>query len=339
MLIDVRLSHVLAETAASASDAERDGYDAGWIGETSHDPFPPMALAAEHTEHLRIGISAVVAFARNPMSTAYLAHDLAGFSAGRFVLGLSAQVRAHVTQRFSMPYSQPVERMREYVAAMREIWDCWRTGRKLDFRGDFYRHTLMTPLFEPADTGSPPPAVYLAAVGPRMAELAGETGDGLLAHLFTTPRYAREVTLPALHRGLARTGRQRRDVEVVVPLFVVTGATESGYAAVRDRIRRRIGFYAATPAYAPVMQLHGWLDLHWQLYDLSLSGDWDEMAELIDDQVLDGFAVVGEPHTIARQIWARYRDLADRVVFSPEPGDGIAWDAILRDLRGLAAQP
>ncbi len=336
MLIDVRLSNVLADAAAVAREAESAGYDGGWVGETGHDPFPPVAVAVEHTRRVRVGIAAAVAFARNPMSTAYLADDLSRFSGGRFVLGLSPQVAAHVEHRFSMPYSRPVARMREYVAALREIWACWRADRPLRFDGDFYHHTLMTPTFSPGPTDVPPPPVHLAAVGPRMAALAGETGDGLLAHLFSTPRYIREVTLPALRQGLATAGRDRSDVEVVVPLFVVTGASERAYQQTRDVVRRQLAFYAATPAYAPVLVRHGWEDLHWELYELSLAGDWEAMADLIDDQVLDAFAVEGEPDTIARRIWARYRDLADRVCLSPEPGNDAPWDRIVADLRVLS---
>lgn len=339
MRIDVRLSTVLADAAAFAGEAEAAGYDGGWVGETGHDPFLPVTVAVEHTRRVRVGISAAVAFARNPMSTAYLADDLARFSGGRFVLGLSPQVAAHVEHRFSMPYSRPVDRMREYVAALREIWTCWREDRPLRFDGDFYRHTLMTPAFSPGPTGVPPPPVHLAAVGPRMAALAGETGDGLLAHLFSTPRYLREVTLPALGRGLAAAGRDRSDVEVTVPVFVVTGTDEPDYERTRASVRRQLAFYAATPAYAPVLALHGWEDLHWELYELSLHGDWEAMADLIDDQVLDAFAVEGEPDTIARRIWARYRGLADRVCLSPEPGSAVPWDRILADLRALAEAP
>lgn len=339
MRIDVRLSNVLSGAAASARDAEATGYDGGWLGETGHDPFLPVTVAIEHTERVRVGISTAVAFARNPMSMAYLADDLGRFSGGRFVLGLSPQVAAHVEHRFSMPYSRPVDRMREYVAALREIWACWRTEQPLRFEGDFYHHTLMTPTFSPGPTDVPAPRVHLAAVGPRMAALAGETGDGLLAHLFSTPRYIREVTLPALHRGLAAAGRERADVEVVLPVFVVTGASEQAYEQTRAVVRRQIAFYASTPAYAAVMDLHGWGDLHWELYELSLVDDWEQMTDLIDDQVLDAFAVEGEPETIARRIWARYRDLGDRVCVSPEPGNDAPWGRIIADLRALAAEP
>jgi probable F420-dependent oxidoreductase len=337
VLIDVRLSNVLAHTAVSAMDAERDGYHAGWVGETGHDPFLPLVVAADHARALRLGISTAVAFARSPMTTAYLADDLASFSGGRFILGLGAQVSAHVRGRFSMPYSRPVARMREYVAALREIWGCWRDGRALDFRGDFYQHTLMTPAFAPEQLGTPAPPVYLGAVGPRMASLAGEIADGLLAHLLTSPRYLREVTVPAVATGLAAAGRERSDIKIVVPIFVVTGATELEFNRSRDAVRRQLAFYASTPAYAPVLATHGWSDLHWELHEMSLAGDWDEMPDLIDDEVLSTLAIEGEPAAVARMIWSRYGQLADRIVLSPEPGSNAPWGRIVSDLRALTS--
>jgi probable F420-dependent oxidoreductase len=337
MRIDVRLSNVLASTAESARVAEATGYDAGWVGETGHDPFLPTALAAEHTRRLGVGTATAIAFARSPMTVAYQADDLARFSAGRFRLGLGSQVGTHVTDRFSMPWGRPVERMREYIAALRTIWAAWREERPLDFRGDFYRHTVMTRSFSPGPTDVAAPPVYLAAVGPRMAALAGQTADGLLLHLFSSPRSVREISLPALARGLAAAGRDRSAVEVVLPVFVVTGASERALEATRATIRRQLAFYASTPAYRAVMRLHGWEDLHWELYELSLAGDWATMAELIDDPVLDAFAVEGEPETIARRVWARYGGVCDRVVFSPEPGDDVPWPDIVRDLRVLSA--
>jgi len=337
VLIDVRLSNVVSQAADSALAAENDGYDAGWVGETSHDPFLPVVVAAEHTRTLQIGISTAVAFARSPMNTAYLADDLASFSGGRFVLGIGAQVSAHIQRRFSMPYAQPVARMREYVAALREIWSCWRDGRVLDFRGDFYQHTLMTPVFTPEQLGTPAPPVYLGAVGPRMTSLAGEVADGLLVHVLNSPRYLREVSIPALRSGLAAGGRERADIEVVVPIFVVTGTTEKEFNRNRESVRRQLAFYASTPAYAPVLAAHGWNDLHWELYEMSLAGAWTDMPGLIDEQVLGTLAIEAEPNGVARMIWSRYGQLADRVVLSPEPGNDAPWSRIVSDLRSLAA--
>ncbi len=335
MKIDVRLSNVLGEVPASVRRAQELGADGVWTGETNHDPFLPMAVAAGHNTGLELGIAAAVAFARSPMTTAYLTDDLFRACGGRFLLGLGAQVATHVTQRFSMPYSQPVDRMREYIAALRAIWSSWRTGDPLDFRGDFYQHTLMTPMFSPGASPLPSPAVYLASVGPRMATLAGEVADGLLVHAFSTPRYLREVTLPALRTGLARAGRPAVDVPVVVPVFVVTAATEESFAATRRAICQQISFYASTPAYAPVLETHGLAALHWELFELSLAGDWGRMADLIDDDVLEVFAVVGEPATIATRLKARLGDHVGRVVLSPPTASDAPWPAILAELRRL----
>ncbi|MBB5871062.1 putative F420-dependent oxidoreductase [Allocatelliglobosispora scoriae] len=338
MRIDARLDNALAGAAQSAAQAEELGLDGLWTGETNHDPFLPITVALEHTRTAIAGTAAAVAFARSPMNTAYLADDLQRFSGGRFVLGLGSQVEAHVTQRFSMPYSRPIGRLREYVAALREIWGAWREDREPDFRGDFYQHTLMPPVFSPGPTDIPAPPVYLAAVGPQMAKLAGEVGDGILVHQFSTPRYLREVILPSVQKGLAASGRPREEFEVVVPLFLVTAATEESFDVCRAAMRRHISFYASTPAYAEVLHLHGLSDLYWELFELSLTGGWTEMAELIDDDVLEVLALVGEPHTIARRLHARYGELADRIVFSLPPYSDAPWASIIGELRELSSR-
>src|SRR5438445_2014717 len=204
----------IEHAAAAAREAEVAGYDGVWTAETSHDPFFPLLIAAEHTERIELGTGIAVAFARNPMTLANVGNDLQQFSKGRFVLGLGSQIKPHIEKRFSMPWSHPAPRMRELILAMRAIWDCWNNGTKLDFRGDFYSHTLMTPFFNPGPNPYGPPKVFLAAVGDKMTEVAGEVCDGLLVHGFTTERYLREVTLPALDRGLAKAGRTRADIEL-----------------------------------------------------------------------------------------------------------------------------
>ena len=206
MKIDCSISPAIGSGAATARAAEQAGYDGAWTPETNHDPFLTCVVAAEHSERLEVGTAIAVAFARNPMTMAYLAHDLQSFSKGRFLLGVGSQVKPHIERRFSMPWSQPAARMREYIAAMRAIWDAWENGGRLDFRGDFYTHTLMTPFFYPGPTGFGAPPVYLAGVSERMTEVAGEVCDGFLCHGFTTERYVREVTRPALDRGRARAG-------------------------------------------------------------------------------------------------------------------------------------
>jgi probable F420-dependent oxidoreductase len=202
--VDGGIGFDLAKATEAAREAEAAGYDGIWSAETSHDPFLPLLLAAQATERVELGTGITVAFARNPMTVATVANDLQVASRGRFLLGLGSQIKAHITKRFSMPWSRPAARMREFILAMRAIWDSWSTGDKLDFRGEFYTHTLMTPFFNPGPNPFGPPKVFLAAVGERMTEVAGEVCDGLLAHGFTTERYLREVTLPG---GVARTSR------------------------------------------------------------------------------------------------------------------------------------
>src|SRR3954470_22203301 len=324
----------LSTVKDGAQEAERLGYDGVWAAETSHDPFFPLLLAAEHTERLELGTGIAVAFARNPMTLANIGYDLQAFSGGRFMLGLGSQIKAHITRRFSMPWSHPAPRMRELILAMRAIWDAWNNDTKLDFRGDFYQHTLMTPFFNPGPNPHGNPLVFLAAVGEKMTEVAGEVADGLLAHGFTTERYLREVTLPALERGMAAGGRRREDFQISLPAFVVTGSTDDEVAAAAEGVRRQIAFYASTPAYKPVLDLHGWGELQPDLNRLSKQGEWVKMGELIDDEVLETFAVVAGPDDVARGILDRYGEVVDRVSFyAPYKSDRDRWTEVMDTLR------
>src|SRR5580658_2926928 len=237
MLVDGTVGYNPDGIAAQARQAEEDGYSGVWAPETGHDPFLPLLLAAEHTEALQVGTGIAVAFARNPMNLAILANDLQQFSKGRFMLGLGSQIKAHIEKRFSMPWSHPAPRMREFILAMRAIWDSWHNGTKLEFRGEFYTHTLMTPFFNPGPNPYGPPRVFLAAVGGLMTEVAGEVADGLLAHGFTTDRYMRAVSVPALERGLARSGRTRQDFEISYPAMIVTGTTDAEIEAATDAVK------------------------------------------------------------------------------------------------------
>jgi len=255
-----------------------------------------------------------VAFARNPMTTAVIANDLQAFSRGRFMLGLGSQIKPHIEKRYSMPWSHPAARMREYILALRAIWASWNEGTKLNFRGDFYTHTLMTPFFSPGPNPYGAPKVFLAAVGELMTEVAGEVADGILIHGFTTERYLREKTMPALGRALAAGGRSRESFQVSYPGFIITGTPEERETA-RAMVRGQIAFYGSTPAYRPVLELHGWGDLQTELNNLSKLGEWAKMATLIDDDVLDAFAVIAEPGDVAAEVRKRYGDLIDRFSF------------------------
>jgi probable F420-dependent oxidoreductase len=333
----------LRAAAGVAEAAERAGYDGIWSFELSHSAFPPLVLAAEHTTALELGTSIVVAFARSPMTTAIEAWDLQGYSGGRLLLGLGSQIRAHIEKRYSMPWSHPAPRMREFVAALRAVWDSWQHGTRLAFRGDFYQHTLMTPVFNPGPLPAGPPRVFLAAVGERMTEVAGEVADGIILHGFTTERYAREVTLPAVGRGLARAGRSRRDFQVRYSPFLVTADSDEGMEQARRAARERIAFYASTPAYRPVLELHGWGELQSDLNLLSKQGEWSKMGELIGDDVLDAFAVQGTPEELPDRIGRRIGGIADRTSFEPavpvDPDRLSAMLAHIRAVEGAAGAP
>jgi len=315
MLVDGGIGFDPTDASSRARQAEEDGYAGVWCPETGHDAFLPLALAAQHTEQLELGTGIAVAFARNPMTMAMAANDVQLYSRGRFLLGLGSQIKPHIEKRFSMPWSHPAPRMRELILAMRAIWASWADGSRLAFRGEFYRHTLMTPMFDPGPNPYGPPKVFLAAVGPQMTEVAGEVADGLLAHGFTTARYLREVSIPALERGLARAGKQRGDVQVSYPGMVVTGTDAAEVAAARQGVKTQLAFYGSTPAYRPVLELHGWGDLQGDLHALSRRGEWEAMADLIDDEILDEFAVVGDLSEIPGKVRARFDDLVDRFSF------------------------
>ena len=320
--------------ADAAKRAEASGYDGVWSAETSHDPFLPIAVGAAATETLEFGTGIAVAFARNPMNLAVLANDLQLLSQGRFMLGLGSQIKPHITKRFSMPWSHPAPRMRELILAIRAIWATWETGEKLDFRGEYYTHTLMTPFFVPGKNPYGNPKILLAAVGELMTEVAGEVGDGLLVHGFSTERYIREVTLPALERGAAKAGKKLSDLTVSYPGFVVTGATEADVAAASKAVREQIAFYGSTPAYRPVLELHGWGDLQSELNTLSKRGEWVKMGELIDDDVLNAFAVVCPIGDVAAEVKARFGDVVDRFSFyAPYKMDPNEWKAVLERFR------
>ena len=292
---------------------EEAGYDAAMTAETGNDPYFPLLLAAEHSTEIDLMTSIAVAFARSPMTVAHQAHDLNAYSKGRFILGLGPQIKPHINKRFSMPWGKPASRMREFILALRAIWDCWYTGERLRFVGEFYSHTLMTPMFTPTNTAYGAPRVFLAAVGPVMTEVAGETADGMIAHSFTTERYMREVTMPAIQRGLAKAGRDRSDFHLSMPAFVVAGQSEEAHQDQRAAVCRQIAFYGSTPAYRPVLDMHGWGDLQPELNSLSKQGQWAQMGELIGDEILDTFVIVAAPDKVAEKMLDRYGDMVDRV--------------------------
>src|SRR6201996_5534208 len=324
----------LARVPELAGEIEQQGYDACWTGGINHDPFLPLLLAAEHTSRLELGTSIAVAFARNPMTMANVAWDLQAYSQGRFILGLGTQIKPHIEKRFSMPWSRPVARMREFVLALQAIWSAWGDGSRLRFEGEFYPHKLMTPMFTPEPQPFPPPRVFIAAVGEAMTEMCGDVADGLLAHAFTTRRYLHEVTIPAVERGLLRAGRDRSAFQVACPVFVVTGDDDSEIRRSAAGVRKQIAFYGSTPAYRKVLELHGWGDVATELHRLSLQGEWDAMGALIDDEILDAFAVVATYDKLATALQKRCDGVIDRVMPAfPHTVSKATVTAVLQELR------
>lgn len=305
----------LAAIAAAAARAEADGADGVVVTETKHDPFISLTLAAQATDRVQLFSGIAVAFARNPMSLAMQANDVHELSHGRLVLGLGSQVQQHIERRFSMPWSRPAARMRDFVLATRAIWDAWRTGERLNYRGEFYQHTLMSPFFDPGPNPYGTPEVWVAAVGERMTETAGEVADGIVAHTFTTRRYLDEVTLPALARGVAAAGRADRP-GLSIPAFVATGRDEAEIRAAAIAVSKQIAFYGSTPAYLPVLDLHGWAGVHEELNAASRRGEWQQMASIVTEEIVREFAVVGTPEQVATQLRERFSGVATRISFS-----------------------
>lgn len=315
---------------------ERIGYDTGFSFEAKHDPFLPLAVASQTTSRLRLGTAVAIGFARNPMVLANVGYDLQQMSGGRFVLGLGSQVRPHIRNRFSETWSQPAARMRELVSAVRAIWDCWEGGSELRFEGDFYRHTLMTPAFDPGPNPFGPPPVFIGGFGPRMIEVAGEVADGLIVHPFNSRRSLEDLVLPALTRGRALAPIAGRAVEIVWVMMVVTWSTDEQHDIAIRSVKDQLAFYGSTPAYAPVLRAHGFDDLHTELNHMSKAGRWTEMAALIPDDLVELIAVVGPRSEIAGKIRDRARGITDSVSLvnnrNPDPE---LFAGIVADLRAL----
>jgi probable F420-dependent oxidoreductase len=313
---------------------EEIGYDGAFSFEAKHDPFLPLVLAAENTDRLTLGTAIAIAFARNPMNLANLAYGVQAISKGRFILGLGSQVRPHIQHRFSMPWSKPAARMREIVLAIKAIFARWEGQAELDFQGEFYRHTLMIPAFDPGPHPFGPAPVYTGGFGPLMTQVAGEVADGFFGHPFNTRKSLLQNMLPALEAGLAKSGRARKDLDVIWSTLTVTADTEEDFERVKLAARKQLAFYGSTPAYKPTLDCEGWGDLHLDLNRLSKQGKWDEMTELISDEVLEAIAVVGPRNEIAGKLMARLDGVADGVSLThnraPDPSQ---WADIVADLK------
>ena len=333
MKVDAGIGNQLAKIPETVQRMEAAGYDGVRTAEMNHDPFFPLLLAAEHSERLELATSIAVAFARSPMNLANIGHDLNAYSKGRFTLGLGSQIKPHITKRFSMQWGAPAAQMRELVLAMRAIWSNWYEGEPLEFVGKYYRHTLMTPAFTPEDKEYGAPRVILAAVGPRMTEVAGEVADGMIIHPFSTMPYIESVTMPAIEAGLAAGGRSRDNFELSYSCFVVSGRDEQEFAASKKAAQERIAFYGSTPAYKGVLDSIGCGDLQGDLNAMSKQGRWQEMGTLITDDMLNEFGVMGEPHEIAPQMLSRYGSFVDRTSASFPVSDDEQRGQIIQALR------
>lgn len=302
-----------SEAGPAAAELERLGLDGVYTFEGQHDPFLPLAVASEKTEKLELITAIAVAFARNPMILANLGYDLNLMSGGRFIMGLGSQIKPHIERRYSMPWSKPAARMRELVLAIRAIWADWAGEEPLRFEGEFYNHTLMSPVFNPGPNPHGNPRIFIAGIGALMTEVAGEVGDGILLHPLNTPGFVQDHTLPALQKGWEKAGKKREDFEISCQFMLATGETEEEFEQAKMLVRNQIAFYGSTPAYKPVLDHCGWGDLQPKLRDLSKQGKWLDMGELISDEMLHTIAVVGTPEEVAAEIRDKRSDNVDRV--------------------------
>jgi probable F420-dependent oxidoreductase len=334
MKIDGPFYAQLGDAAEEARRLQNIGYDGVYSLEGSWDPFYPLVMATEHAPDLDIATGIAVAFPRNPMHLAYQAWDLQKFSKGKFLLGIGSQVKAHIEKRFGVGFTPPAARMREYILALKAIFDCWQNGTELNFQGEYFRHTLMTPMFNPGPLEYGAPPVMLGALGPRMTEVAGEVADGLIVHPFNSMPFLVDHALPAVHRGLEKSGRARSDFTLQINAIVITGETEEARAVAADSVKSLLGFYASTPAYRPPMEAVGYGELQPELNRLSKEGRWDELGSYIDQAFVDAFATSGAPEEIAGKLLEKYGEHADRLaIYAPYGAPDAVWSTIIAGLK------
>jgi probable F420-dependent oxidoreductase len=326
----------LREVDRTARAAEDLGFAGLWTSETKHDAFLPLAIAANETHQIELGTSVAIAFSRSPMETAQTAWDLQNLSDGRFVLGLGTQVKAHITRRFSMPWEKPAARLREYILAVRAIWESFQTEASLQFEGEFYRHTLMTPFFNPGPMDHPEIPVYIAGVNTRLARIAGEICDGFHVHPFHSPEYVRQTVKPAIAEGAEEANRDPEQVTLATSAFVITGENREEINEQRESVRAQISFYASTPTYRTVLEAHGWEEVGVKLGTMAREKKWREMPALVTDEMLAAFAIEAAPDDIGSALKERYSGLLDRVTlyipFVPGERDAF-WQTVVESMR------
>ena len=309
-------SRDLSSVASEAAWAESMGYDSISSNETAHDSFLPLALAATSTSHVQLETHVAIAFPRSPMTMAYTAHDLHKLSNGRLRLGLGTQVKGHIERRFSTTWTSPGPRLREYVQALRKIWECWETGIPLDYKGKYYQFSLMTPFFNPGSSGLDMPLIFTAAVNPYNCSVAGEISDGLLLHSLTSPEYVSKIVKPGLQKGSIKAERDPSEIILGGGGFIITGPNQASLEKQKEEIRRRISFYSSTRTYFPVLETHDLQEVGERLHKLSVEGRWDDMPNLVNDDMLGIFAIIGLYDEIAPKFRERYGNLLDEVTFS-----------------------
>lgn len=331
MKIDVQtLVPNLREMPEMARSVEALGFDCLWTSETQHDPFLPLALAAEHTEKIELGTAIAVAFPRSPTVLAHIAWDLQAASNGRFILGLGTQVKPHIERRFGMVWEHPAAKLREMILAMRALWDAWQGDGRINFRGEFYKITLMTPFFNPGPIEHPQIPIYIAGVNEKLCQVAGELCQGFHVHPFHSAKYLLEVTLPNIGIGLEKAGRKRHDIQISSAVFVASDEAE------KEMVRAQISFYASTPSYRPVLETHGWGEVGEKLSSMAAHKQWGEMAEQISDEMLQEFCVIAPADELALALKQRYDGILDRItLYTPyEPGqDTEKWKALVKAFK------
>jgi probable F420-dependent oxidoreductase len=334
MKIDASVAANLNRIGAEAAHLEAIGFDGLRLAELNHDPFMPLAIAAEHTQTIELVTSVAVAFSRNPMSMAIQAHDLNAFSNGRLVLGLGSQVKPHIERRFSMPWHKAAAQMREFINAMNAIFDCWYKGTRLEFVGEYYQHTLMPSTFTPENIDGPRPRIVLSATGPLMTKVAAQVADGMIMHPFSTEKYMREVTIPAIVDGLSETSRTLQEFDLDYAPMIATGASDAAIERAIEVVRDRIAFYGCTVAYKPVLDIHGWGALQDELIALNRQHRTGDMAALISDEILETIAIVGAPEQVIDTMKERFGGLVDRTGFGGVELSDDALGGLLERLRG-----
>ena len=313
--LDYVLPMGIRRVQQDAPKYEALGFDGLWTTESQSDPFVDLTAAALNSERATLGTNVAIAFARSPFTTAMVAYELQSASGGRFICGLGTQVKGHITRRFGMPWESPGPKLREYVQAMRAIWTGWQEGKSPDFRGKFYTHTISTPFFAHPPIDVPPPEIWIAAVNEYNAETVGVCCDGLLVHPVHSTRYLDEVLFPAIDKGLAKSGRARSDIKLQCPVFLVVGKTPEEREQGAGFVRAQIGFYGSTRTYRRIFETHGWEGTPGRLHAKMASGDIAGMADEITDEMLEEFAITGDPDDVVDKVKARYGGVADRIYF------------------------